>query len=107
MIDPITTLPQNTKSKLREGTVVVCAVLGAALASALRGAARSHQEMAVIKSLQVQVQLLQAQVANLEGQLGKKRNQNSNLIGVLQKELVWEPTVCLGHVTGRALVLMD
>lgn len=107
MIDHITTLPQNTKSKFREGTVVVCAVLGAALASALRGAARSHQEMAVIKSLQVQVQLLQAQVANLEGQLGKKRNQNSNLIGVLLKELVCEPTVCLGHVTGRALVLMD
>lgn len=91
------------KSKPWEGKEVVCAVLRVALASALQEcAARSHQGPAVIKSLQVQVQFLQAQVANLEGQLGKKRNQNSTLIEVM---LIREPRVltaaraCLGHIS--------
>uniref|UniRef100_A0A8C5TRN6 Uncharacterized protein n=1 Tax=Malurus cyaneus samueli TaxID=2593467 RepID=A0A8C5TRN6_9PASS len=94
VVDRITALRLKAKSKPREGKAVVCAVLGAALASAVRErAARTHRETAVIKTLKVQVRSLQAQVAELEGQLEKSRNQNRSLIQMLQKELVREPAM--------------
>lgn len=84
-------------------------MLGAVLASATQ----SHRETAVIKSLQTQVQSVQAQVVDLEGQLEKERNQNSSLMQVLQKELVQEPRVPAAAgprpdgVTARAVSLTE
>lgn len=89
-------------------------MLGVALASTLRErAAWNRRETAVIKSLGTQDQSLQAQVANLEGQLEKERNQNSSLIQTLQKELVQEPRVPAAGgarpdgVTARAVSLTE